>query len=303
MALIRSPRNGIRYLEDGSEENIGRVNAAIRTFDIITNMVLQSIDTTATPEFPQPGQAWFVDKDAAVSGSGWTSILPTEPRDDHVIVAYVGLNSIEVNTPEVQFGWVVLQIDTSAVAYVVDRGARYQFDGEDWTEQLKSQSSIWRKSYPPSGTPLGSPGAENYLVLVAPFDIKFVGARFSLDGGAVVTNNTERAAFCPGMYYSTDPNATFPSAWTTIVDPTFSTNDGWSASTMEDFSDRAYTTSGVTPKSTAGNLWVTTVVPAGAYVVIGGWDSASNSPVNTLGTNFEIATIRQATLRLDYIRN
>jgi hypothetical protein len=297
-----SPRNGITYLEDGSADNIGLLAAALRTFDVITNMVLQSISTTATPTLPQPGQAWFVDKDSAVSGE-WTSIIPAAAgRPDHLILAYVGTNVVTPQNSDVQFGWVSLKIDASAIAYVVDLGARYQFDGEDWTEQLKSQSSIWRKSYPPSGFPLGNPGSENYQVLVAPFDIKLTGARFMLEGGSVVSG-TSKAAFIPGLYHSSDPLAAFPGSWTKLIEPTYSVSNGWAANSVTDFSTRAYETAGVSPEVGGGATWNTVVIPGGDYIAIGGWDNTSSSPINTLGTTFQIATIRQASLRLDYIRS
>jgi hypothetical protein len=312
-----TPNKGLPYLFDGSPDNAEALATSLRALDVISNLVLESTTQQQSPLEPVPGQAWFIEKGSPLDSARtagdddfWTQTFGSSPRDQDLIVFFGVIQSSTAVQGE-QFGWSGVPVQESAYGYIKDLGGRYQWDGEEWLPQQKIQTLIFRQGFnapavagldPPNEVP--SPGGiQYYQVAVAPFDMQVTFVEIMHHGYSNIASETSPAAVLPGIYFSSNNQATFPASWTALVDPGYTgASGGWAATSSTTYANEVHTTGGVVPDGQSDIF--TTVIPSGSYIAIGGWSTTVPSVNQTVwsGTSglASLDTIAEIQIRFDY---
>lgn len=311
----QTPNKGLQYLFDGGANNETDLASSLRALDVISNLVLESVSEQQTPLTPEPGQAWFIERDLALDSNRttnvddfWTQTFGGAPRTSDLIVFFGILERATALQGENVLGWSGIPIQESAYGYIKDLNGRYQWDGTEWLPQQKIQTLTFRQGFsgssdPPAAVP-DPGGVQFYQVAVAPFDMQVTFVEIMHHGYGAVAGSTPPtpAAVLPGIYYSDDNTDTFPANWTTLVSPGYQLNDSWFANSTFSYAQQVHTTSGVAAKS--GAAIYNTVIPAGSYIAIGGWDSLLVTPNGTAyngpANNQSLDSISEIQIRFDY---
>jgi len=322
--MAQTPNKSLQYLFDGDNENRRYLSESLRALDVISNMVLESVSETQTPLSPEPGQAWFIDKEATLDSQRttgvddlWTQTFGAATRADHLVAYWTITREATVLQPEPIYGWQGIPIQESAYGYVRDLAGRYQWDGTDWLAQQKIQTLTFRKGFtkgtlavpslpndPPPAVPSAG-GIQYYQIGIAPFDMVVTFVEILHHGYENIASESYPAAVLPGIYYTDDNTNTFPGSWNAVVDPGCTgegVTDGWFASSRISYTQEVHTTSGVIPSQTAPVF--STTIPAGSYIAIGGWDTADvttpQSVWNGSSNQASLDTIQEIQIRIDY---
>lgn len=271
--MTTSPNKGFIYLVDGDENNEENLSKSLRILDATTQIILESVTVTDTPDEPQPGQAWFVANGSTLTGD-WAALFGSPATSDQIL--FWGFTDYQEQT----YGWTSVPVPTAAFGYIIDQEGRFNFSGGTWTPQVKIQQLDSTRQWGASLPVANSGTSAAFILMTAPFDLDVLSCVMTHEGTRS-SPLSDSGCILPRIAYSLDPSANF-NTWTELVTegPT-QANGGWNGTTIGDCTTLAY---GNGLPVVATEPLFSTTIPRGATIAFGEW--ATTDPLGSDPDNY-----------------
>jgi len=267
--MTSSPHKGFIYLTDGADGNEENLSKSLRILDATTQIILESVTTTATPQQPQPGQAWFVANGATLTGD-WATLFGATSTSDQIL--FWGFTDYQEQT----YGWTSVPVPTAAFGYIVDQEGRFNFSGGVWTPQVKVQQLDSTRQWGASLPVANSGTSVAFIMMQAPFTMNILSCTITHEGTRS-TPLSDSGCILPRIAFTDDPSTNF-NTWTELVTegPT-QANGGWNGTTIGGCTTLAY---GDGLEVVGTEPIFSTTIPKGYTIAFGEW-----SPTDPLGSD------------------